>query len=154
MRESRPPASVPGGRGGGCHRRWAEDLDDAEEVWFGDEAEIELFGPGEPPPYLDQLRERRYLDLTRTPDGWYVLNGYLDPESGARLRRAIDLVLEAQDAARCCPSGGVRPPSMAHSAAGAPSKVTEPPSEAEGPGRNDPCPCASGQKHKRCCGGR
>lgn len=22
------------------------------------------------------------------------------------------------------------------------------------PGRNEPCPCGSGRKHKRCCGGR
>jgi hypothetical protein len=25
---------------------------------------------------------------------------------------------------------------------------------ARGPGRNEPCPCGSGKKHKRCCLGR
>ena len=134
-------------------RATTEDLDDDEEVWFGDEGEIDLFGPEEPPPDLDQLCERRYLDLTRRPDGWYVLKGHLDPESGARLRRAIDLVLEAEDAARCGPSGGVRPPSMAHSAPHARSGVAGPPSKEGRVGRNDRCPCGSGHKHKRCCGG-
>ena len=32
--------------------------------------------------------------------------------------------------------------------------VNPPPVRREAPkvGRNDPCPCGSGQKHKKCCG--
>jgi len=30
--------------------------------------------------------------------------------------------------------------------------VTVPATRAAAPGRNDPCPCGSGQKYKRCCG--
>jgi len=32
------------------------------------------------------------------------------------------------------------------------SKKTEPLRAAEAVGRNDPCPCGSGKKHKKCCG--
>jgi uncharacterized protein YecA (UPF0149 family) len=28
----------------------------------------------------------------------------------------------------------------------------EPPAPAQKPGRNDPCPCGSGKKYKKCCG--
>lgn len=33
-----------------------------------------------------------------------------------------------------------------------PPESTQPAVRAAAPGRNDPCPCGSGQKFKRCCG--
>ena len=41
---------------------------------------------------------------------------------------------------RCAPGGGIRIPPMV-------KKTSD-------IGRNDPCPCGSGKKYKKCCGGR
>jgi uncharacterized protein len=37
--------------------------------------------------------------------------------------------------------------------AGASAHRSEPPRNASKIGRNDPCPCGSGKKYKKCCGG-
>jgi len=34
------------------------------------------------------------------------------------------------------------------------AKKVDPLSANEGPGRNDPCPCGSGKKYKKCCGAK
>lgn len=33
-----------------------------------------------------------------------------------------------------------------------PEEPVEPARRTDQPGRNDPCPCGSGQKYKKCCG--
>ncbi len=37
-------------------------------------------------------------------------------------------------------------------AAGARAAKRQPVKKAQKPGRNDPCPCGSGKKYKKCCG--
>jgi uncharacterized protein YecA (UPF0149 family) len=34
------------------------------------------------------------------------------------------------------------------------TKKVEPIKAVEAPGRNDPCPCGSGRKYKKCCGAK
>ena len=45
-----------------------------------------------------------------------------------------------------------RPPDSAEAVAEAETKVKTVVREAPKIGRNDPCPCGSGKKYKKCCG--
>ncbi len=57
----------------------------------------------------------------------------------------------AQQAAQGDP-GGALPPEAAIASGGQPQAPRQPASAGPKVGRNDPCPCGSGQKYKRCCG--
>lgn len=102
----------------------------------------------------EQLHRRRHLDVTEGPNGGYVLTGYLDPKGGAMVKGALDAVIEREDtkreAARREPVSSRQPPAWPLSSQA--SAVVEPPAKAGKVGRNHPCPCRSGRKHKNCCG--
>ena len=57
--------------------------------------------------------------------------------SGGRALAGQAMVLAKAFHDRCKPGGGVRTPPIVRAA----PKI----------GRNDPCPCGSGKKHKKCC---
>src|SRR5262249_38035995 len=101
--------------------------------------------------------EWRHLDITELPNGGYVLTGYLDPKGGALVKRALDAVIEREDAEKKAirpqqVSTMQLPPRPFSSGASAVSTTAEPPAKAAKVGRNDLCPCGSGRKHKKCCG--
>ena len=54
---------------------------------------VHQLAPREMEAEEDRRVERRYLRLTEAFDGGYDLEGYLDPERGARLKTALDAVL-------------------------------------------------------------
>ena len=54
---------------------------------------VHQLAPKEMEAEEDRRVERRYLRLTEAFDGGYDLEGYLDPERGARLKTALDAVL-------------------------------------------------------------
>ena len=103
----------------------------------------------------EQLYRRRHLNITQVANGGYVLIGYLDPKGGAIVKRALDAVIEREDAEREARRGSVYPSQLRgwpFSFAAAASTAPEPPAKAEKLGRNHPCPCGSGSKYKTCCG--
>jgi Domain of unknown function (DUF222) len=54
---------------------------------------VHQLAPGEMEAEEERREQRRYLRMTEAFDGGYVLDGYLDPERGARLKTAIEGVL-------------------------------------------------------------
>lgn len=66
---------------------------------------------------------------------------YLHPESGGMAHAAAEPVSEAVQPSVSLLSGGVPEPGSASAAQGDPKA-----------GRNEPCPCGSGKKYKKCCG--
>ncbi|MBU3759139.1 MAG: preprotein translocase subunit SecA [Candidatus Omnitrophica bacterium] len=66
---------------------------------------------------------------------------YLHPESGGMAHAAAEPVSEAVQPSASLLSGGVPEPGSASAAQGDPKA-----------GRNEPCPCGSGKKYKKCCG--
>lgn len=45
----------------------------------------------------EERHQRRYLDIAEVSNGGYVLTGYLDPKSGALVKRALDAVIQRED---------------------------------------------------------
>ncbi len=84
----------------------------------------------------------------------YVGRGQAPPQrdeqpAGAPTREAAER--RARFAAGPAPDAPM--PAKARAAAGAPDAATAaPPAPRKQPGRNDPCPCGSGRKYKKCCG--
>jgi preprotein translocase subunit SecA len=92
---------------------------------------------------------------------WAIFHARFDPEPGARRRRpdagvAVHQVANAYGAAgrAAAPpgAGAPAPGEAAREAALAPPRKREPVRVEHRAGRNDPCPCGSGKKYKRCCG--
>lgn len=104
----------------------------------------------------EERHQRRYLDIAEVSNGGYVLTGYLDPKSGALVKRALDAVIEREDTEGGRPGETVstrQAPAWPFSSAEPVASTTvEPPAKAARVGRNHPCPCGSGRKHKNCCG--
>jgi hypothetical protein len=104
----------------------------------------------------EALHRRRHLDITQAPNGGYVLSGFLAPKAGATLKRALEVVIEQQDAdsvaARQRPQSS-RQPRARPSTSASTARVSGTQARAAQAGRNDACPCGSGRKYKHCCGG-
>jgi hypothetical protein len=88
------------------------------------------------------------LDIVELPGGGYVLDGCLGPEATAAFLRLLAAVIEQQEAVRR--RAGRRGPPSGWSLDCAANPPSTP--RAALVGRNAPCPCGSGRKHKRCCG--
>jgi len=96
----------------------------------------------------EERHQWRYLDITEVPNGGHALTGYLDPKGGALVKRALDAVIEREDAERKATgrqpvSTRQLPPWPFSAAASAVSITVEPLAEAGQVGRNHPCPCGS-----------
>lgn len=103
----------------------------------------------------EELHRRRHLDITQVANGGYVLTGFLTPEAGATLERALELVIQQQDAARRTAGQRSKGPGQPQawpfsSPSTAPAFVM--PTQGAQNGRNRPCRCGSGCKYKHCCG--
>ena len=75
------------------------------------------------------------------------------PRAQSHLHLITDAVAEMEWWAAFNPSGGLRKPRRVPRSTESPVSVEAAlPVRAPKVGRNDPCPCGSGKKYKRCCG--
>jgi hypothetical protein len=90
-----------------------------------------------PPGY----RVYPHVDRQNEPARYYALARRLEDEARAWVAGALDDLCARFEAAEAAGRGRTRPdPALL---AARPPRM---------PGRNDPCPCGSGAKYKRCCG--
>lgn len=103
----------------------------------------------------EELHRRRHLDITQVPNGGYVLTGFLAPEAGATLERALELVIQQQDAERTAAQQRSKGPGQPQAWPFLPPSTARAfgiPAQGAQDGRNHPCRCGSGRKYKHCCG--
>ena len=78
-------------------------------------------------------------------------------EDETQVREALDLVMELSNHTRLWANNGFTPTELFNMERRAAARDAEAISERENPGkhqrvgRNDPCPCGSGKKYKKCC---
>jgi uncharacterized protein YecA (UPF0149 family) len=123
------------------------EIAEAEYLWLTSDTAEELQAAGEledpdDPRTLEEEREE-IQDLIRTLR-WVLMQGAETVREGRALLRAQAVILAERFGD---PEGLLTPVSPApgrtsSSASGLTSQV----------GRNDPCPCGSGRKYKKCCG--
>lgn len=101
---------------------------------------------------LDDVTMNRYMDdclillnsFIDIDPAFIYLNQYLSIESDDDKKRLLALLQESQDSIHTWAlKGNKRKKDI---------KPTHPPVSQKKVGRNEPCPCGSGKKHKKCCG--
>ncbi|MBU8921578.1 MAG: preprotein translocase subunit SecA [Bacteroidales bacterium] len=86
---------------------------------------------------------------------WGLFHARLQPEDESRRQRNVDSGVAVHQVADAYSAGRPQAQSGKSSAGGTSGRPPQPrPAMREEPkvGRNDPCPCGSGKKYKKCCG--
>jgi preprotein translocase subunit SecA len=90
---------------------------------------------------------------------WALFHARFDPEPERRQRRRTDAQVAVHQVASTYSAGAAQtagqppPPGPAGAAPpAAPAPKSQPARATPRAGRNDPCPCGSGKKYKKCCG--
>ncbi len=104
---------------------------------------------------MDRIYEEIANAMFRSATSMEAMEGFFQSLSGRQVHNPVSALTSA---AAQAPRGGASP-SMGQQPMGAPPPGMAPPKPIapirnDGPkvGRNDPCPCGSGRKYKKCCG--
>ena len=102
--------------------------------------------------HIDPTLNEKYADLSRQNSlGWYsVKNEATTPLEGAEKAAIRQIAHEALKSLKCNYKKNLVMPGSGIMVAGVQIGYADSPSH-EKIGRNDPCPCGSGKKYKKCC---
>ncbi len=104
---------------------------------------------------MDRIYEEIATSMFRSATSMEAMDGFFQSLSGMQVHHQVSALTAA--AAQARPQGAL-PPGMGQPMGAPPPGMETPPPAVpirnEGPkvGRNDPCPCGSGRKYKKCCG--
>ncbi|NQU05481.1 MAG: SEC-C domain-containing protein, partial [Calditrichaeota bacterium] len=128
--------------------RWKNHLYDMDRLKEG----IGLRAYGQKDPLIEYKREgfdmfKAMLDSTNEDSLKIIFNSVIQEQAKSRAGSSAQLSYTHAEAASPVPGEAESPKGEA-----APAKKKQPVKVDKQPGRNDPCPCGSRKKYKKCCG--
>jgi preprotein translocase subunit SecA len=107
---------------------------------------------------MDRIYEEIASSMFRSATSMDAMEEFFQSLSGVQVHNEVSALAAAAAQAAAMPQGqapmGAPPPGMGAPPPGVGAPQPAAPVRRDGPkvGRNDPCPCGSGRKYKKCCG--
>jgi preprotein translocase subunit SecA len=101
---------------------------------------------------MDRIKNEIAQNIFRTGSSMEALQGFWQSLNKMMVHNQASAMAAAKQSATLAQPGHGAPPSFAEASAEHPPSPQPIHREGSKVGRNDPCPCGSGKKYKKCCG--